>query len=274
MPSQLIVKEQKVNEIIPHTNADKLEIAKIGAWETCIQKGEFQVGERCLFIPPDAILPHYLHNFLGISKYCKELPKNTKERKEDKRRITATRLRGVRSFGTVISWEKLLTYCKENDIELDEENIASSLDITKYTPPEKCTDGDATKPNNFFYRYTNIENIRNFPDIFNEGEEVVASEKTHGCLEKSTKILLSDGTEKNIENMQEGDLIISYDVDRKTYVEDVVQKIIMRKPEDSKWIELSFDNGRSIICTENHLFFTENRGWVEAINLSEKDTIL
>jgi len=41
-------------------------------------------------------------------------------------------------------------------------------------------DEDADTDDELFPRYTDIENLRNYPDVFDEGEEVVATEKIHG----------------------------------------------------------------------------------------------
>jgi intein/homing endonuclease len=43
---------------------------------------------------------------------------------------------------------------------------------------------------------------------------------------------------------------------------------------DKKWLKLSFDNDTIIKCTEDHKFFTKNRGWVEAKDLIFNDEFL
>ena len=42
------------------------------------------------------------------------------------------------------------------------------------------TDGEALPPLAASHGYTDIENIRNFPDVLRPGEEVVITEKLHG----------------------------------------------------------------------------------------------
>lgn len=42
----------------------------------------------------------------------------------------------------------------------------------------------------------------------------------------------------------------------------------------NKWVDLNFNNGRRLLCTENHPFETENRGVVLAKDLINTDTIL
>ena len=52
--------------------------------------------------------------------------------------------------------------------------------ITKYIPPIKTSAGDAEASHSLFVEYTDVENLRNFPTVFTEGEEVSVSEKIHG----------------------------------------------------------------------------------------------
>ena len=52
--------------------------------------------------------------------------------------------------------------------------------ITKYIPPIKTSAGDAEASHSLFVEYTEVENLRNFPTVFTEGEEVSASEKIYG----------------------------------------------------------------------------------------------
>ena len=52
--------------------------------------------------------------------------------------------------------------------------------ITKYVPPLRPSAGDAAEAHPLFVSYTDVENLRNFPAVLAEGEEVVATEKVHG----------------------------------------------------------------------------------------------
>ena len=48
---------ETIAEILPHPNADTLEIAKVLGWQVIVRKGEFKAGESAVFIPIDTILP-------------------------------------------------------------------------------------------------------------------------------------------------------------------------------------------------------------------------
>jgi RNA ligase (TIGR02306 family) len=69
------------------------------------------------------------------------------------------------------------------------DDLAKLLDVTKYEPPEPEFAGSPTKnakkasknqinPN--FKKYTDIENIKWYTDVFQDGEQVYISEKLHG----------------------------------------------------------------------------------------------
>ncbi|MGI4790696.1 MAG: RNA ligase family protein [Janthinobacterium lividum] len=71
-------------------------------------------------------------------------------------------------------------------VDLEDKAWAEGLDvkehygITKYEPPVKLGAGDAAPSHPLFGEYTDVENLRNFPAVLTEGEEVVVTEKIHG----------------------------------------------------------------------------------------------
>jgi RNA ligase (TIGR02306 family) len=198
--SQMIVKAQRITEIKEHSNADKLEIACIGAWETCVKRDVFAKGDLVVFIPPDAILTESLHQYLGITQYCGEMPKSSEEAEQGKRRVRACRLRGVRSFGTLMTLNDVAEY---HNITRDWNVLASDfaegdelqnlLDITKYEPPEKVCQGDQAPANALFHKYTSIERYQNYPSLLKDGEEVVITEKIHGTNSRIGVVMTDDG---------------------------------------------------------------------------------
>jgi RNA ligase (TIGR02306 family) len=197
--SQMIVKVQPITEIKPHPGADRLEIACIGAWSTCVKKDMFNQDDLVVFIPPDAILTESLHQFLGITNYLGEMPKTSEEAKQGKRRVRACCLRGVRSFGTLMTMADLAeclrvvhgTYPDVTYIENDD--VAEALGITKYEPPEKVCQGDQAPANALFHKYTSIEKWQNYPSLLKDGEEVVITEKIHGTNCRVGVVMTDDG---------------------------------------------------------------------------------
>lgn len=173
--STLEVKIVTIEEINPHENADKLEICKLENldWICVIQKNSFNVGDLCLYIPIDSILPEVLESkiFGSDSKI-----------KLNKGRIRTIKLRGIISQGLVVKPGVVGI----NIYKLGQD-FTSELGITKYEPPEKLPNayGSCNKVkkmyiNSNFNKYTDIENIKNHPKVFEDGEQVYISEKLHG----------------------------------------------------------------------------------------------
>lgn len=213
--SKLIVEIKDVKNIKLHPNADKLEVAEIGGWEVVVQKGLLNKGDLVVYIPPDSILPKSLHEHLGITKYCAELPTHYEQHiisdandgyaqseimhclyedtdpqtvvKPTARRVKAARLRGEASYGTIITMNSFHEYLTKLDQEEYIEhfcdkgsNVAQVLHICKWEPPVKSTQGDVAKDHLAFHKYTDIENWRNYPDVFTSDDVVIMTEKING----------------------------------------------------------------------------------------------
>lgn len=199
--SQLIVKIREITEVLPHPNADRLEILKIDHWQTIYAKGVFKAGDQCVYFPPDTVFPEDVAEELGVTNYTSPLGKVNGVRPPGLR-VRAIRLRSEESFGLVVTMEAmhgliLMMGAVNDDGEAvllppawfkTGQDVASVFRATKYTPPEPCRDGDAEKPHPAFHAYTSIENIRNFGDILKEGEEVIITEKLHGMNARVGKV--------------------------------------------------------------------------------------
>lgn len=176
--SSLIVEICTVEEILPHENADLLEVAKVKGWHCIVPKDKYVPGDLCVYFPPDSILPGDLARYLDVEKYLKKLPKDAYGERPDAGRVGVAKLRGVPSYGLVTAVEGVVP---EGLVPFKAGiDVADILGIEKYEPPEPTTDGEAEKDHPLFHRYTAIENIKNFPDVFEEGEFVIFTEKIHG----------------------------------------------------------------------------------------------
>lgn len=162
--SSLIVDVCRVEEIAMHPNADLIERVRVKNWWCVAMKGKYHVGDKVVYIPPDAILPEDLAEKWGIKKYCPPCDGGF--------RVKACRLRGVSSFGTIQDLD-------DTNWEVGK-NLQEHYGILKYEPPVKQTQGDAAKPVSAFHAYTSIEALGNFPDVFKDGETVIVTEKIHG----------------------------------------------------------------------------------------------
>lgn len=176
--SLLIVEVCRVDAVEPHPNADRMAIARIKGWDTCILrdsetgKTQFAPGDRCVFFPPDSVLPEALSDRLGVTRYLSALPKQADGSRFPGGRVRVANLRGFKSYGLIMP-------CEDPTWEIGRD-VAAHYGVTKWEPPPQVSDGDSEPPHPSFHRYFSVENIRNFPDLFVEGEEVVVTEKIHG----------------------------------------------------------------------------------------------
>ncbi len=172
--SSVIVEVATVEEVLPHTNADRLCLARIKGWQTVIRKlddgsPQFAPGDKVVYIPPDSTLPRAMAEKLGVVNYLAERTNLDGDRELVVKRV---RLRGEPSYGLAVapedpSWEA-------------GRDVREHYLIGKFRPPVKFSAGDSEANHPLFHRYTDIENLRNFPEVFGDGEEVVLSEKIHG----------------------------------------------------------------------------------------------
>lgn len=156
--SSLLVNVVKIDDVKIHDNADNLSIAVVGGWETVIKKGQYKKGDEVIYIPIDTIVPQGVSDKWGVTQYL------------SKGRVRAARLRGVVSYGFIVD--------NDEGFPLGF-NAAEHYGITKWEPPV-ISDGLSIPSIESFPRYTDIENIKNFMDIFCTNETVVLTEKQHG----------------------------------------------------------------------------------------------
>lgn len=184
--SSLIIEVCRVDKIEPHPQADRMAVATIKGWKTCIKKNDdgttqFAEGDLCIFFPPDAILPQALGEKLGVTNYLKTLAKNPDGTRPEGGRVAVSRLRGQPSYGFVSSLDILHPWNPEGRPNWAVgDDVAEMLGVTKWQPPITCTDGDAERPHPAFHRYFDLENILNFPGLIPDGTPVVFTEKLHG----------------------------------------------------------------------------------------------
>ncbi len=181
--SSIIADVVEVDEVLPHPNADRLFLARIKGWQSVIRKlddglPQFAPGEKVVFIPPDSTLPRAMAERLGVVTYLAERTNIEGERELVVKRV---RLRGEPSFGLVIA--------PEDPAWPVGTDVREHYGIGKYRPPVKFTAGDSEAAHPLFHKYTDIENLRNFPDVFDGGEEVVVSEKIHGTNARIGSVL-------------------------------------------------------------------------------------
>ena len=197
----------KINEILPHPNADTLGIVYIGGYQCVVKKDNYKVGDLVLYVQPDTVVPvHPAFSFLWSDVPPQE------EVPVRKRRITVRRFRKEWSEGLLMP----LSDFPELELKLiwEDTDLAKVLGFTHYEEPEPGPrrtprtrpqyqhpwrswsafkfwalyklgfadqlHGDNAKPPKNTPPTYDVEGFKNYPHTFAEGEDVVVTEKVHG----------------------------------------------------------------------------------------------
>ena len=99
-------------------------------------------------------------------------------------------------------------------------------------------------------------------------KENIAVGPGRGCFIPGTRVKMSDGMFSPIDMIEIGDLVIDSFGEKQKVIDTLSYDI------DEEIVELEFENGKKISCTKDHEFLTNNRGWVEAQNLTDEDDIV
>ena len=164
--SSLIVEICVIDEILPIEGADRIVSAKIKGWYSIIGKDQFKVGDTCIFLPPDSLIPDAM-----IEKHNLTYLKNGN-------RVRPLKLKKFVSQGLVLPNDENLPVGTD---------VRERYNIGKWEPivnePRIKGKQKGKKLRNLnpsFHKYTDLENVRHFNDVFKEGEKVVFTEKIHG----------------------------------------------------------------------------------------------
>ena len=178
--SEFAVPIMHLDDVLPHDNADLLELAKVGGYHAVVQKGAFQKGDLIIYVPEASIVPTWIlekENLVG------------KLSGHQKNRVKAVKLRGELSQGLV--WHAADYAHFDNDgaplnhlrseFAAPADDVSAILGITKYEPPIPTQLRGSVGA---LFGYTanyDIENIKSHC-LFEPDEIVVATEKAHGTL--------------------------------------------------------------------------------------------
>jgi len=149
---------EEIAEVLPHPNADALELAKIKGWQVCIKKGEFKKGDLCIYICVDSVLE---------DKPCYEFLRNKHFR------IKTVKLRGQISQGIAFPMSLFKTLGHDTVVFTEPDVIGS--DVSQYVyakhyekPLSAQLAGQMVGLMPSYLRKTDEDNIKNNPEIIQE----------------------------------------------------------------------------------------------------------
>jgi RNA ligase (TIGR02306 family) len=131
---------RRIKQLSPIEGADRIEVATVDGWQVVVKKGEFQVGDLCVYFEIDSWVPHAVAPFL--TKEGKE-PSEYKGVKGQ--RLRTMRLRGQLSQGLILPLGLLGMYPEEGI------DVTEPLGVLKWEREEK----EHRSGNQPFKEYTN-----------------------------------------------------------------------------------------------------------------------
>lgn len=160
-----------IDSVVPHPNADRLEIAHVDGWQCVTGKDQFSPGDKAVFIEPDYVVDTTWPEFQFLDKKGVGGP----------HRLKAVKLRGVLSYGLLLPVPPSLAGLEVGT------DVMADLGVTRYVPPMRnnVSLGDMQElPADEYPRVPtpkfDLENIQRYPDIISIGEEVEITEKIDG----------------------------------------------------------------------------------------------
>jgi RNA ligase (TIGR02306 family) len=165
----------RVEKVVKHPDADTLSITEVEGCPVIFRTGDFQVGDLAIYVPVEAVVPVAGHmNSKPFAFLAKKEGQTT-------HRIKAVKLRGTFSMGLLVKVSDVLLM-KFPEVGDD---VQGPLGITKYVEPEKNMPlggrREGKQPDKSTAPVYDIESHRKYKHVYADGEEVVITEKIHGC---------------------------------------------------------------------------------------------
>jgi RNA ligase (TIGR02306 family) len=167
-----LVTVRQINSIDPIPGADAIQVASVEGWKVVVKKGEFNIGDYCLYFEIDSFLPESDPRYAFLMKMGVREFEGAKGHK-----LRTVKLRGQISQGLVLPLgafpELMIPEMKEHRVALRDFDFASILGIKKYEAPipaELAGQVKGTFPS--FIRKTDQERCQNLIDeIFWQNKE-------------------------------------------------------------------------------------------------------
>lgn len=164
----------KIDEILEHPNADRLEIAQVKGWKVICQKDIYKKGDLVIYFEIDSVLPEEIERII--------FPEGSKVTLS-RSRVKTVKIRQMYSQGLIcqidLFKDKITKKIKEGV------DISDDLGVKKYEEPISKSSKMYVQPikkkyeNPNFHKVRKPQNIKNFKNGF-IGKQVSITEKIHG----------------------------------------------------------------------------------------------
>jgi RNA ligase (TIGR02306 family) len=188
---ELRVEVVKLGPVLPHPDADALDIVKVFDYPLVAKRGTYRDGDLAIYFPIDSVVPDL---------ECLRFLNGGQPLDRRHARIQPKKLRGVFSMGLLMPIDDIFPKnvnvgangetLKKSDI-IDGMDVTAFIGVVKYEPPPvkvsggkggtTVSDQEPGPAEHVAPTYSDIETILRWPAILQEGEEVVVTEKIHGA---------------------------------------------------------------------------------------------
>ena len=186
--SRKLASIQKIEWINPIPNKDKIELAGVLGFQVIVQKNEYKIGDKTIFVEIDSVLPDKPEfEFLKSKKF----------------RIKTMKLSGTLSQGICFP----LSMLPNKEYELDED-VTQILEIQKYEPNEDNRDIELDKIDSnkykhpifkILFRFKFIRNLilskkqnKGFPEFISKTDETRIQNIPHILKNKDIKYVVHE----------------------------------------------------------------------------------
>ena len=201
----------KVDNLRPHTNADRLQIATFFGNDTCVGL-DIVKGEIGIYFPSDLQLSE---EFCVVNHLCRKKPDGTPDTgylDPEKRNIRPIKLRGERSDGIFMS----ISCLEYTGVNLDDINIGDTITVVngheickKYIPRGRNKNNEAKGKGNktrkkhvpvapLFTEHADTEQLTYNLGAFKPGDEIEITLKMHGTSQRTAYLPVLKGYKRTI----------------------------------------------------------------------------
>lgn len=275
MENRKLAHVEIIDSLTPIEGADQIEVAHVLGWECVVRKGEFEVGQKIVYIEVDSIVP---------DKPAFEFLRNRNFR------VQTAKFKGQISQGLVVPLQVLgETSSHPNIFTMRNysigEDVTTKLQITKYLSPSekeefeqqtKKTLSERSKLKKFMMRYSWFRRLflsrkqkEGFPYWVTKTDEP-------RCISGSSILNTDKGdfTIKEICESSEVFKVKSYNIDTDTIeYKEIIDKSI--KSNNNDWYEIELEDSTKVILTSEHpVYLPELNCYRQVKDLKSNDLVL
>ena len=148
---------QKVKALNPIEGADRIELATILGWKVIVEKGDYAVGDECIFFEIDSVLPSDNEYFNRLEKY--------------NHRVRTQKMRGTVSQGMLAPFAQLPDF--ENIVVKEGDDVTEAMGVTLYEQPQKFFAGSpaGSFPTDLVPK-TDVIRIQSRPELLDQATDI------------------------------------------------------------------------------------------------------